>query len=107
MATITQNNIQFTNVNADQIFAVGGKFSRNANNDGTSHFDTTLTGDEIAKSFNALEIDWNGAQWPNSTVSTPTTINTTGDLINAIKWASTSLLVKLPSWNGLQYVAHE
>ena len=107
MATIQQNNINFTSVNSDPIFMVSGKFSKSDNNDGSGNFDTELRGDEIAKSFNALEIDWNGAQWPNSTASTPTTINTTGDLINAIKWASTSLLVKLPSWNGLQYIAHE
>lgn len=88
MVTIQQSNIDFTNVNADQIFAIYGKFSKSANNDGTGHFDTTLGGNEIAKSFNALEIDWNGAQWPNSTTFTPTIINTTGDLINAIKWAS-------------------
>ncbi|MBO7558027.1 MAG: hypothetical protein J6T52_05990 [Bacteroidaceae bacterium] len=88
MATIQQNNVNFTNVQSDPIFMVTGKFSRAANNDGSGNFDTELTGDEIAKSFNALEIDWNGAQWPNSTTFTPTIINTTGDLINAIKWAS-------------------
>ena len=39
--------------------------------------------------MNAVDIDWNSAQWPSVTPSnTPTIINSTGDLINAIKWAS-------------------
>lgn len=62
MATITQNNINFVNVQADPILMVDGKFSNGAHNDGTNHFDTTLSENEIAKSFNALEIDWNGAK---------------------------------------------
>ena len=83
MATISQNNINFTNINADPIFSINGKFSRNQNDDGNGHFDTTLTENEIVKSFNAIEIDWNGAQ-----LDSQTTINTTGQLISAIKWAS-------------------
>ena len=82
MATIQQNNINFTNVQADPIFGVGGKFSRTTNNDGTAHFNTTLTGDEIDKSFNSLEIDWNGAQIELN--GTTYTINTTGELISLI-----------------------
>ena len=62
MATITQNNIQFTNINNDLIFAPNGKFSVSYNDDGTGKFDTTLTGDQITKSLNAVEIDWNGAK---------------------------------------------
>lgn len=88
MATIQQNDINFTNVQADSIFMVTGKFSRAANNDGSGNFDTTLGGDEIAKSFNAVEIDWNGADFDNAPGTKPSTINTTGDLINAIKWSS-------------------
>ena len=61
MATIQQNNIDFTNVQNSNIFAAGGKYSISANNDGTGKFDTTLSGNEITPSFNALEIDWNGA----------------------------------------------
>ena len=83
MATISQNNINFTNINADPIYTNYGKYSRSANSDGTAHFDTTLTENEIVKSFNAIEIDWNGAQ-----LDSQTTINTTGQLISAIKWAS-------------------
>lgn len=61
MATIQQNTINFTNVQADPIVMVGGKISKSDNNDGTAHFDTTLSENEIGKSFNELEIDWNGA----------------------------------------------
>ena len=39
---------------------------------------------EFGGIVNAVDIDWNGAQVANNTV-----LNTTGDLINAIKWAST------------------
>lgn len=38
--------------------------------------------------INAVDIDWNGAEFPNTSPLAPSTINTTGDLINAIKWAS-------------------
>lgn len=62
MATITQNNINFINVKSDPIFAGTGKFSKSDNNNGNNRFDITLSGDEIAKAFNAIEIDWNGAQ---------------------------------------------
>lgn len=48
---------------------------------------------------NAVDIDWNGAQWPALEPETPETINTTGDLINAIKWASTQgPTTELPNW---------
>lgn len=49
-------------------------------------------------SINAVDIDWNGAQWPNTTPSAPTTVKTTGDLISAIKYASTV-------WNAANDVA--
>lgn len=76
MATITQNNIDFTNVQASNIYAAGGKFSISMNDDGTGKFDTTLTGDEITKSLNAVEIDWNGANLGSYI------INTTGQLLS-------------------------
>lgn len=47
--------------------------------------------DEDGGIINAVDIDWNDAQWPNTTPSAPTTIKTTGDLISAIKYASTVL----------------
>ena len=61
MATIRQNNIDFTNVSNEPIFMTFSKTSISDNNDGTGKFDTDMAGDEIGKSFNAIEIDWNGA----------------------------------------------
>ena len=45
--------------------------------------------DEDGGIINAVDIDWNDAQWPSTTPAKPTTIRTTGDLISAIKYAST------------------
>ena len=61
MATITQDQIQFSNIKADTIYKRGGKYTHMSNADGNK-FDTTIPGDEITKSFNAIEIDWNGAK---------------------------------------------
>ena len=61
MATIRQINIDFTNVSNEPIFMTSSKISISDNNDGTGKFDTDMAGDEIGKSFNAIEIDWNGA----------------------------------------------
>ncbi len=84
MATIQQNNIDFTNVKSDPIFMVTGKFSKSDNNDGSGNFDTTLGGNEIAKSFNALEIDWNGATGVLG-FKEGNELNTTGQLLSLIK----------------------
>ena len=92
MAIIQQNNINFTNVQANPIFMVGSKFSKSDNNDGTAHFDTTLSENEIGKSFNALEIDWNGADlasaassFANADDTAPvSTITTTGELMKGV-----------------------
>lgn len=46
------------------------------------------TGDIATKLVNAVEIDWNGALFSSAQKNEPTEINTTGDLIGAIKWAS-------------------
>lgn len=62
MARIKQNEIWFNNIQNDNIYAAGGKYSISANDDGTGKFDTTLSGDEITKSLNAVDIDWNGAE---------------------------------------------
>ena len=61
MATIRQNNIDFTNVSNEPIVMTSSKISISDNNDGTGKFDTSMAGDEIGKSFNAIEIDWNCA----------------------------------------------
>ena len=41
--------------------------------------------------MNAIDIDWNEADFANASApeNEPTTISTSGDLIKAIKWAST------------------
>ena len=39
--------------------------------------------------INAVDIDWNEADFSTVSSEQPTTINTSGDLIKAIKWAST------------------
>ncbi len=74
MATITQNDITFNSVKTGSL-----KFS---------NWPLTLLNqqgpDEDGGIINAVEIDWNGAQWPNLDGSSPSTINTTGDLIKTI-----------------------
>ena len=82
--TITQNDISFiVDTRSTQYQGWDKKYANQGN---------ILNGvyDPDGESFgiNAVEIDWNGAEWPSSTATTPSTINTTGDLINAIKYAS-------------------
>lgn len=66
----------FKTINAPKIAHPNSVFSPEGN-----QTDKTLI-------VNAVDIDWNGAEFPNTTPLAPSTINTTGDLINAIKWAS-------------------
>ena len=84
MAEIIQNNIQFTKVQNDNIFAAGGKYSISANDDGTGKYDTSIPGEEITKSFNAVEIDWNGAK-PGIGEDATNGITTTGELLSSNK----------------------
>ena len=79
--TITQDNIEFSKVKDSGIFTASGKYSHSSNNDGTGRFDISMNGDEISKSINAVEIDWNGAQ-----IDDNDTINSTGDLIRFRRW---------------------
>ena len=81
MATLNQDSINFTNIAADKIFGVEAKYSASMNDDGTGKFDTTLTGDELAKSINAVEIDWNGA------IVSGQELNTTGEVLSSYKVA--------------------
>jgi hypothetical protein len=79
MATIVQNSITF-NVNSDTVFSKNGKYTHGSNTDGNK-FDAEYFAEnpnDLAKSFNAIEIDWNGAQLGS------TTINTTGQLLSYI-----------------------
>lgn len=79
MAQITQNDITFNSVKTAGI-------EKEA-------WPLILAGqqgpDEDGGIINAVDIDGNDAQWPNTTPSAPTIIQTTGDLISAIKYAST------------------
>lgn len=87
MANITIENGTYTNLEnaaSNGIITISNKRIGNAANLVTD----LETGDTATKLVNAVEIDWNGAQWPSSTATTPQQINTTGDLINAIKYAS-------------------
>ncbi len=88
MAQITQNGITFNSVKTAGIEKEAWPLIL-AGQQGT---------DEDGGIINAVDIDWNDAQWPNTTPSAPTTIKTTGDLISAIKYASTV-------WNAANDVA--
>lgn len=66
MAEITQGNTTF-NVASDTVFARGGKYTHSSNVDGNK-FDAEYFSenpDDLSKSFNAVEIDWNNAQLGN------------------------------------------
>ena len=87
MENITIENGIYTNLqnaSPNGISSIGNKRIGN----GANLVSDLENGDTATKLVNAIEIDWNGAQWPSSTVTTPQQINTTGDLINAIKYAS-------------------
>ncbi|MBQ8455511.1 MAG: hypothetical protein IJ537_09295 [Bacteroidaceae bacterium] len=62
MSSITQSQITFNNINADTVYKRGGKYTHGSNANGNK-FDTTLTGEELTPSFNAIEIDWNGRRF--------------------------------------------
>lgn len=91
MAIIKQDNTTF-NVSADTVFSAGGKYvnSSNANEDGNI-FDAEYFAEnpnDLSKSFNAVEIDWNNAQLGNKVDSSTLTpgeeiiIQTTGQLLS-------------------------
>ena len=74
MATITQNNVNFNNVSVGSgaFNGWGTKYTNSLNLlDGKYDPDP----ENIEKSFNAIEIDWNGAQTNHPTYKT---LNTTG-----------------------------
>lgn len=81
MASFKQDGIQFTSV------LPGQRLPNKYGNDANGIFADAAT-DGVEPFINAVEIDWNGAQWPTSESDapvTPTTINTTGDLLSWIK----------------------
>ena len=93
-AIINQSGINFTVDNrVNQYTGWERKYSHAINFVGSSIYPNPDVADETtgigAFGINAVEIDWNGATWssiPGTTV--PTTINTTADLLKAIKYAS-------------------
>lgn len=89
MANIIQDNTTF-NVSSDTVFAKNGKYSHGSNVDGNK-FDAEYFSenpDDLSKSFNAVEIDWNNAQLGNKVDSATLTpgeeiiIQTTGQLLS-------------------------
>lgn len=102
----SESGIQFLNVTLPGA-TTGNKRTNSAYKDKSTGNDasarsTTEINEPTARFVNAIDIDWNGAQWPTSesdAPTTPTTINTTGDLIKAIKWASTQgPTIELQTW---------
>ena len=86
-----KNKIRFNKIDTTLI-AVGKKIGneeiQNETIDGLLEVASEHEGN-LPTTINALEIDWNDAQWPSTTPSAPTTIKTTADLLKAIKYAST------------------
>ncbi len=72
MATLNQNGIEFT-LNADVVSPFAGKYTNDGNFDATTGLYTQnqskLNAKGVAKSFNAVEIDWNGAVLPNGGIT--------------------------------------
>ena len=78
--SITQNDITFSNYNNTDVLKVSSPL-KYANYEGLDEDNFGIV--------NAVDIAWNGAQWPSDSVeNVPSPINTTGDLIKAIKYAS-------------------
>jgi len=91
MAIIKQDNTIF-NVSSDVIFTAGGKYANSSKADaGGYNFDAEYFAEnpnDLSKSFNAVEIDWNNAQLGNKVDSSTLTpgeeiiIQTTGQLLS-------------------------
>ena len=85
--TIQQSEVNFTVETGKKTHVGWDKKYTNINNILNDVYDPDPQ--NLEKSINAVEIDWNGATWTGITGSVPSTINTTGDLLKAIKYAST------------------
>ena len=82
----TQSGIEFNYDNSRAVGAALNGVFTNMNNEenGKYYYDEDAT-----KPIMALDIDWNGADFDGASGNdNPGTINTTGDLIRAIKWAT-------------------
>lgn len=76
-----QNGIQFNSVKTEDYLNFESGPIRIAHSSGVDS--------ELGGVINAVDIDWNDADFTNATAQNPGTISTSGDLIKAIKWAST------------------
>lgn len=88
MANITQNGINFTVETGGLTHAGWDKKYTNAMNILGGVYDPDL--DDIEKSINAVEIDWNGADLYGATGKWPASgeyIKTTGQLLAAFRFA--------------------
>lgn len=85
MAKIVQDNINFT-VNSDTVFSKNGKYTHGSNINGNK-FDAEYFAEnpnDLTKSFNAIEIDWNSAILP---AYSPSGLNTTGEILGVLNTA--------------------
>ena len=84
-------NVNFNTLNVTNDTAYQGWDTKYTHTDNLTGGIYAADGQGSTPSFsvNAVDIDWNGADWSTANGSqAPSTINTTGDLINAIKYAS-------------------
>ena len=80
-------NINFNNIQSIPALPVPGVWTSDNNIDANGNYDYDYDSD---KSVMALDIDWNGANWSSipTGLGTPSEINTTADLLKAIKYAA-------------------
>ena len=101
MGSFIQNNINFNNINADTVYKRSGKYTHMSNADGNK-FDTSIVESELTPSFNAIEIDWNGAQLnlPEAFGGTQT-ISTTGQLLSVIQQLANAINTDSPEQSAI------
>ena len=101
MGSFIQNNINFNNINADTVYKRSGKYTHMSNADGNK-FDTSIVESELTPSFNAIEIDWNGAQLnlPEAFGGTQT-ISTTGQLLSVIQQLANAINNDAPEQSAI------
>ena len=77
--------IDFSNIQQRPAFPVAGVWTNDDNIDANGNYDY-----DGGKSVMALDIDWNGVDWGSipDNPGEPSEINTTADLLKAIKYAS-------------------
>ena len=94
MAITLTDKIQFSNITVPGK-SMGGVISKSTyKSTSGSAIDDEYEGQIQLPSplINAIDIDWNGANFSTAEAGqAPTILNTTGDLIKTIKWASTQV----------------